>query len=109
MGNAITVSEQTWEQEVLKSALPVMVDFWAPWCGPCRMIAPVIDELALEYGGHVKICKLNSDENPEMGARYQVMGIPTLLFFKEGTLKDRVVGAASKTHLKAKLDAFIAP
>lgn len=108
MGNVQTITSQTWEQEVIKSSDPVMVDFWAPWCGPCKMIAPVVEELATEYAGQLKVCKLNTDENPDISSRYQIMGIPSLLFFKDGAVQDKIVGAASKTHLKSKIDAVIA-
>ena len=107
MGNSVKVSSQNWEQEVLKSAAPVMVDFWAEWCGPCRMIAPTIEELSTEYDGKLKVCKLNTDENPEIAGRYQIMGIPSLLFFKEGKLIDKIVGAASKKQFKDKIDVVL--
>lgn len=109
MGDAaVDVSGSVWDQEVVKAAGPVLVDFWAPWCGPCKMIAPVIEELAAEYAGRIKICKLNTDENPEVSSRYQIMGIPSLLFFKDGAVGDKIVGAASKGQIKTKIDAFIA-
>ncbi len=107
MGNAVAVKTDTWEQEVLQSASPVMIDFWAVWCGPCQMIAPVVEELATEYQGKVKIGKLNTDENPDIASRYQIMGIPTLLFFKEGKVVDKVVGAAPKKQLKEKIDRLL--
>ena len=108
MGNTVQVTSQTWEKEVLKSSDAVMVDFWAAWCGPCRMIAPTIEELADEYAGKLKVCKLNTDENPEVAGRYQIMGIPTLLFFKDGKLVDKIVGAASKKQFKDKIDSLLA-
>lgn len=107
MGNAVQVTGQTWEAEVLKSAGSVMVDFWAAWCGPCKMIAPTIEELAVEYIGKLKVCKLNTDENQDVAGRYQIMGIPTLLFFKDGKLVDKIVGAASKKQFKEKIDALL--
>ncbi|MEK7703198.1 MAG: thioredoxin [Nitrospirota bacterium] len=108
MGNAIVATTATWETEVLQSEV-VMVDFWAPWCGPCQMLAPVIDELAVEYAGKLKICKLNTDENPDIASQYQIMGIPTLLFIKAGKQTDKVVGAASKKQIKEKMDKLLAP
>jgi len=108
MGNAIVVSGSVWDEEVVKAQGPVLVDFWAPWCGPCKMIAPVIEELAAEYAGRIKICKLNTDENPEVSSRYQIMGIPSLLFFKNGIVADKIVGAASKGQIQKRIDAFIA-
>ena len=85
-----------------------MVDFWAAWCGPCQMIAPTIEELATEYTGKLKVFKLNTDENPEVAGRYQIMGIPTLLFFKDGKVVDKMVGAASKKQFKDKIDTLLA-
>ncbi len=108
MGNASKVDRETWEKEVLQSEGLVMVDFWAAWCGPCQMIAPTVDELAGEYRGRLKVCKLNTDENPDLAARYGIMGIPTLLFFRNGKSVDKVVGAASKKQFKEKIDALLA-
>ncbi|MFQ5779708.1 MAG: thioredoxin [Nitrospiria bacterium] len=107
MGNTVSVTSQSWEQEVLKSPGAVMVDFWASWCGPCKMIAPTIDELAEEYSGKLKVCKLNTDESPDIASRYQIMGIPSLLFFKDGKLVDKMVGAASKNQFKEKIDVIV--
>ncbi len=107
MGNAVNVTTQSWDQEVVKSLTPVMVDFWAAWCGPCKMIAPTIEELAEEYNGKIKVCKLNTDENPEVASQHQIMGIPSLLFFKDGKLIDKIVGAASKKQFKEKIDAIL--
>ena len=84
MGSAVAVTEQSFEGEVLKSTVPVLVDFWAAWCGPCRAIAPTVEELATEYNGRLKVVKLDVDENPEVSARYGVQSIPTLLLFKDG-------------------------
>ena len=104
----VTVTTATWDAEVLQASEIVMVDFWAVWCGPCRMIAPTVEELAKEYAGKVKVAKLNTDENSEVAARYKIMGIPTIMFFKGGAEVDKVVGAVPKAQLKAKLDSFIA-
>ena len=108
MGNVITVTSQNWDKVVLNAAEPVMVDFWAAWCGPCKMIAPAVEELADEYSGRISVCKLNTDENPDIASRYQIMGIPSLLFFKAGKLVDKIVGAASKKQFKEKMDALLA-
>jgi thioredoxin 1 len=107
-GKSIRVDMRSWEEEILKPKGLVMVDFWAEWCGPCKMIAPTVEELAGEYDGRVKICKLNTDENPEVASRYQIMGIPTLLFFRDGKVVDKVVGAASKKQFKEKIDSLLA-
>jgi len=85
----------------------VMIDFWAVWCGPCRMIAPTVEELAKEYEGKVKVMKLNTDENPDVASKYKIMGIPTIIFIKNGQEADRIVGAVPKPQLKAKIDALI--
>ena len=108
MGETIKVDSTTWENEVLKANTLTMVDFWAAWCGPCQMIAPVVEELATEYHGRVKVTKLNTDESPDIASRYQVMGIPTLMFFKGGQVIDRIVGAASKKQFKEKIEALLA-
>ena len=107
MGNAVNVTSQSWEQEVMQSDTPVMVDFWAAWCGPCKMIAPTIEELAEEYSGKMKVCKLNTDDSPDIASQHQIMGIPSLLFFKEGKVIDKIVGAASKKQFKEKIDAIL--
>ena len=104
---ADAVTSATWEQEVLKSPTLVLVDFWAVWCGPCRMIAPTVEELAKEYTGKLKVMKLNTDENPDIASRYKIMGIPTIMLFKDGQKVDQVVGAVPKPQLKAKIDSFL--
>jgi len=98
------VSDASFDADVLKADGPVLVDYWAPWCGPCRMIAPILDQLATEYQGRVTIAKLNVDENPETAAKYQVRSIPTLLLFKQGQVAATKVGAASKSDLSTFLD-----
>jgi thioredoxin 1 len=101
------VSDQTFESEVIKSSLPVLLDLWAPWCGPCHMVAPVIESLAGKYKGKVKFCRLNVDENPQTAARYRIMSIPTLMFFKEGQVADTVIGAVPERVLQPKIDALV--
>lgn len=99
MAKITEVSDANFEAEVLKSSLPVLVDFWAPWCGPCKAIAPVVEELAAEYDGKLKVAKLNVDNNPGTASRYGVRGIPTLLILKGGAVKEQIVGAAPKAKL----------
>ena len=96
-----------WEVEVLKSQGLVMIDFWAAWCGPCRMISPTVEELSKEYSGKLKVLKLNTDENSEIASRYKIMGIPTIMFFKDGVKLDQIVGVVPKQQLKAKIDSFL--
>ena len=99
------VSDATFEAEVLRSATPVLIDFWAPWCGPCRAIAPVVEELAREYAGKVKIVKMNVDDNPKTPAKYGVRGIPNLIVFKGGQVAEQIVGAVPKARLAKALDS----
>jgi len=101
------VTSSNWDNEVLKAQGLVMIDFWAAWCGPCRMISPTVEELAKEYGGKIKVMKLNTDENPEIASRYKIMGIPTVIFFKDGNMLDQIVGVVQKQQLKAKIDSFL--
>lgn len=103
----VAVTDATFAQEVLQSPLPVLIDVWAPWCGPCRMIGPVVEELAKEFAGRVKVVKLNSDENQRIPSQYQIQGIPTLLFFNNGQLVDRLVGAVPKSHILQKLQTLV--
>ncbi len=99
------VTDQSFDQEVLQSQQPVLVDFWAAWCAPCRMLAPTMDQVADEYAGKAKIVKLNVDDNVETSGRYNIRGIPTLLLFKDGELKEQIVGATSKDHISRLIDA----
>ena len=107
MNQPIMVTDTTFEQEVLQSPVPVLMDVWAPWCGPCRMIAPVIEDLAKEFAGRAKMVKLNSDENQRVPLQYHIQGIPTLLFFKNGQLVDNIIGAVPKSHILQKLQQIV--
>ncbi len=102
------VTDANFEGEVLKSPTPVLVDFWAPWCGPCRAIAPVLDELADDYAGKLKVVKVNVDENPDTPARFNVRGIPNLLIIKGGQVKEQIIGAVPKGHLVRAVDQALA-
>ena len=93
------VSDDSFEREVLQSDLPVLIDFWAPWCGPCKAIAPIVDDLAKEYAGRLKVVKMNVDDNPRTPSRYGVRGIPNLILFKGGQVRDQIVGAVPKAQL----------
>ncbi|HUV04746.1 MAG TPA: thioredoxin [Armatimonadota bacterium] len=104
MSSTVAVSTASFDREVLQSKEPVLVDFWAPWCAPCRMVAPILDQLAADYAGKVKIVKVNTDENQQLAARYSIYGIPTLILFKGGEPVDRAVGVESKNVLAARLD-----
>ncbi len=101
------VTVDTFEEKVLKSSLPVLVDFWAEWCPPCKMIAPILEEIAVEYDGKALICKLNVDENQAIAQKYGIRSIPTLLLIKDGQIQDQVVGALPKDQLSAKLDKLL--
>jgi len=106
-GNVVHVTDQSFEQDVLKASQPVLVDFWAAWCGPCRMIAPTVEALASEYSGRARVVKLNVDENQSTPAQYQIRGIPTLLLFKDGQVRDQLVGAASRDVIENLLKKYL--
>jgi len=101
--NIIEVSDNTFDSEVLKSDIPVLVDFWAPWCGPCKAITPVVEELSKDYGGKVKFAKCNVDDNPVTPGNYGIRAIPTLILFKDGQQVDQIVGMADKSKLEASI------
>jgi thioredoxin 1 len=108
MGQALEVTDSTFEQEVLQSTQPVLVDFWAVWCGPCRAVAPIVEELAGEYAGKLKVMKLDVDDNPRTAMAYGVQSIPTLLIFKDGKPAERIVGALPKRAIVDKLQGVLA-
>ena len=105
MSNIVHVSDDSFDTDVIKSDIPVLVDYWADWCGPCKMIAPILDEIAGQYAGKLKITKLNIDENPSTPPKYGIRGIPTLMLFKGGEVEATKVGAMSKSQLTAFLDS----
>ena len=107
MSSAPAVTDTSFKGEVLESEVPVLVDFWAPWCGPCRMVAPVVEEIAEQYEGQVKVVKLNTDENPKVASQYGIRSIPTLMIFKDGQRVDMVVGAVPKTTLANTLEKYL--
>lgn len=108
MGKPIEVTDANFEQEVLKSDLPVIVDFWAIWCGPCRLIAPVVEQLADEYEGKIKIAKLDVDTNPQTAVKYGIRSIPTLLIFKDGKVAEQIIGAVPKSQVEERLQRVLA-
>lgn len=103
----IEITDNTFEQEVLQSDIPVLVDFWAPWCGPCRAIAPVIDELSKEYTGRLKVAKCNVDDNPKTPSRFGIRAIPTLIIFKDGNVSEQITGAVAKSQIAASIDKAV--
>jgi thioredoxin 1 len=108
VADLLELTDATFEDEVIRSELPVVVDFWAPWCGPCRMIAPIMDELAGEHAGSVRFAKLNVDENPQTAAQFSVMSIPTLLLFKHGQVAHQIIGALPKNRLVQEIEPALA-
>jgi thioredoxin 1 len=105
--NIVTATDENFQLEVLKSDLPVLVDFWAPWCGPCRMIAPIVEELSDEYAGKIKVAKLNTDENMDTAINYSIRSIPTLGIFVNGKMVDSIIGAVPKKMLKSQIDQHL--
>lgn len=103
----VDATTATWDKEILEAEGLVMVDFWAVWCGPCRIISPVVEELAKEYADKIRVAKLNTDENPDIASKYKIMGIPTIMFFRGGEKIDQVVGAVPKNQLKSKIDTLL--
>lgn len=106
-GAPVVVTDATFESQVLRSPLPILVDFWAPWCGPCRMVSPIVEELGRQYAGRLRVAKVNTDEHPAHASRLGIMGIPTLIFFKNGREVDRVVGAVPKSALQSRVERVL--
>jgi thioredoxin 1 len=106
--NILNITDSNFDQEVMKSSTPVLVDFWAPWCGPCKAIAPILEQLAGEYAGRLKVVKVNVDDNPQAPQRFGVRGIPNLLIVKDGAVKDQIIGAVPKAQLVKAVDTAIA-
>jgi thioredoxin 1 len=108
MGQGVEITDGNFETEVIQSKMPVLIDFWAPWCGPCRMVSPIVEEIALDYEGKIKVGKINTDENQQVASRYGIMSIPTLMIFKDGEVKERIVGAQPKDAIVSKVDKVLA-
>ncbi len=106
-GNIAEVTDSNFEQDVLKSDLPVLVDFWAPWCGPCRAIAPVVEEIAGDYDSRLKVFKCNVDDNPKVPGKYGIRAIPTLIIFKDGNVSDQITGAVAKSQIAAAINKVV--
>ncbi len=107
MAKPVHISDATFEEEVLKADVPVIIDFWAIWCGPCKMIAPIMEDIAEEYDGKVKVCKLDVDKNPNVAVKYGIRSIPTVLYFKNGEVADRIIGAYPKSHFVERLEKLL--
>jgi thioredoxin 1 len=108
MGDVKAIVDAVFDSEVLESTLPVLVDFWAPWCGPCRAIAPIVEDLAGQYGGRIEFAKVNVDENPSIPTRYGIRSIPTLILFRKGKVEEQIIGVAPKQRLVAAIEKVLA-
>ena len=107
MADIVETNEASFQADVVETDTPVLVDFWAPWCGPCKMVAPVVEELADDYAGRLKVAKVNVDDNPQLAMKYGIRGIPTLLIFKDGEVAEQIVGFLPKPALAAKVDGVL--